>query len=67
MKKKCDDYQSVLNGMRLLEDLLIPEVTPRVPGNIRNRARTVIQDFPNEKRLEEIFNNHRQQEKLNER
>jgi hypothetical protein len=49
-----DDYHNILQGMRLIEDLLIPQVTPRVPSHIRERARDVIADFPTEENLKTI-------------
>lgn len=54
MKKSKDDYQSILQGMRLIEDLLIPQVTPRVPSHIRERAREVIAEFPTEENLKNL-------------
>ena len=65
MKKNKDDYQSILQGMRLIEDLLIPQVTPRVPSHIRERAREVIAEFPTEENLKSLCNNKiKQQTKL---
>jgi len=53
-KEIRDDYQCILQGMRLIEDLLIPQVTPRVPSHIRERAREVITKFPNEDQLKQL-------------
>jgi hypothetical protein len=39
-------YRALVEGMRLIEDLLIPQVTPRVPGNIRERARWIMRHYP---------------------
>ena len=47
-------YRAMLEGMRLIEDLLIPQVTPRVPGNIRERARWVIRHYPSKYHLEKM-------------
>lgn len=47
-------YRAMLEGMRLIEDLLIPQVTPRVPGAIRERARWVMRHFPSAYELEQI-------------
>jgi hypothetical protein len=55
MKKTKDDYQGILQGMRLIEDLLIPQVTPRVPSHIRERAREVIAEFPTEENLKNLL------------
>ena len=55
MKKTKDDYQGILQGMRLTEDLLIPQVTPRVPSHIRERAREVIAEFPTEENLKNLL------------
>ena len=41
--------------MRLIEDLLIPQVTPRVPSHIRERAREVIAEFPTEENLKNLL------------
>jgi len=45
-------YRAMLEGMRLIEDLLIPQVTPRVPGQIRERARWIMRHYPNRFELE---------------
>lgn len=66
MKKNKDDYQSILQGMRLIEDLLIPQVTPRVPSHIRERAREVIAEFPTEENLKNLCNNKIKQQTKSE-
>jgi hypothetical protein len=55
MKKQKDQYQAIVDGMRLIEDLLIPQVTPRVPSHIRDRARSVMKNFPSEAELKTIL------------
>lgn len=55
MKKQKDQYQAIIEGMRLIEDLLIPQVTPRVPSHIRDRARTVMKNFPSETEIKKII------------
>lgn len=45
-------YRALIEGMRLIEDLLIPQSTPRVPGNIRERARWVMRHYPSQNQLE---------------
>ena len=47
-------YRAMLEGMRLIEDLLIPQVTPRVPGAIRERARWIMRHYPNVSDLERL-------------
>lgn len=47
-------YRAMIEGMRLIEDLLIPQITPRVPGSIRERARWVMRHYPVESELEQI-------------
>jgi hypothetical protein len=55
MKKQKDQCQAIIDGMRLIEDLLIPQVTPRVPSHIRDRARVVMQNFPTESELKTML------------
>ena len=52
--------------MRLIEDLLIPQVTPRVPSHIRERAREVIAEFPTEENLKSLCNNKIKQQTKSE-
>jgi hypothetical protein len=40
-------YRAMVEGLKLIEDLLIPQVTPRVPGDIRERARWIMRHHPN--------------------
>jgi hypothetical protein len=47
-------YRAMLEGMRLIEDLLIPQVTPRVPGAIRERARWIMRHYPSQYELEQL-------------
>jgi hypothetical protein len=39
-------YRAMVEGLKLIEDLLIPQVTPRVPREIRERARWVMRHHP---------------------
>jgi len=39
-------YRAMVEGLKLIEDLLIPQVTPRVPGDIRERARWIMRHHP---------------------
>ena len=41
-------YRAVMMAKKLLEDLLLSSVTPRVPKLIRQRARGVLRHFPSE-------------------
>ena len=50
-------YRAMLEGMRLIEDLLIPQVTPRVPGAIRERARWIMRHYPSQFELERLAAN----------
>jgi hypothetical protein len=45
-------YRALVEGMKLIEDLLIPHVTPRVPTHIRERARWVMRHYPSQHDLE---------------
>lgn len=51
MKKQRDQNQAIIDGLRLIEDLLIPQVTPRVPSHIRDRARDIMRNYPSESEL----------------
>ena len=47
-------YRAMVEGMKLIQDLLIPQVTPRVPTHIRERARWVMRHYPNASNLEQL-------------
>lgn len=47
-------YRAMVEGLKLIEDLLIPQVTPRVPGDIRERARWIMRHHPNARDLEQL-------------
>lgn len=49
-------YRAMVEGMKLIEDLLIPQVTPRVPREIRERARWIMRHYPNRYELENLAN-----------
>lgn len=49
-------YRAMVEGLKLIEDLLIPTVTPRVPREIRERARWIMRHYPNSHDLETIAN-----------
>jgi hypothetical protein len=39
-------YRALKQGMKLLEELLDPGKTPRVPSMVRERARGILRHFP---------------------
>ena len=39
-------YRAMVEGMKFIKDLLIPQLTPRVPTHIRERARRVMRHYP---------------------
>jgi hypothetical protein len=41
-------YLAIKQGKKLLEELCDPGKTPRVPGMVRDRARTALRHFPND-------------------
>lgn len=47
-------YRAMVEGLKLLEDLLIPQVTPRVPTNIRERARWIMRHHPSAYELTQL-------------
>jgi hypothetical protein len=47
-------YRAMVEGMKLIQDLLIPQVTPRVPTHIRERARWVMRHYPNASDFERL-------------
>ena len=44
-------YRAMVEGLKLIEDLLIPQVTPRVPGDVRERARCIMRHHPSQNEL----------------
>jgi hypothetical protein len=49
-------YRAMVESLKLIEDLLIPQVTPRVPREIRERARWIMRHHPNRYELENLAN-----------
>lgn len=47
-------YRAMVEGLKLIEDLLIPQVTPRVPGEVRERARWIMRHYPNSSEIERL-------------
>ena len=43
--------RAMVEGLKLIEDLLIPQVTPRVPGDVRERARWIMRHHPSQREL----------------
>jgi len=50
-------YRAMVEGLKLIEDLLIPQVTPRVPGDVRERARWIMRHYPSQYELERMADN----------
>lgn len=47
-------YRAMVEGLKLIEDLLIPQATPRVPNSIRQRARWIMRHYPNASEMERL-------------
>ena len=47
---------AVVNAERFLLDLCNPRITPRVPREIRDRARSLLKHYPSELYMEEASN-----------
>jgi hypothetical protein len=47
-------YRAMVEGLKLIEDLLIPQVTPRVPGDVRERARWIMRHHPSQRELVQL-------------
>ena len=47
---------AVLNTQRFLLDLSNPRITPRIPKEIRDRARSLLKHYPSEYYMEEASN-----------
>lgn len=47
-------YRAIKQGKKLLEELCDPGKTPRVPANVRERARSVLRHYPTDWDLERI-------------
>ena len=50
-----EEKRAVNYTREFLYDLLIPSKTPRVPKEIRDRARSLLRHYPGEYRVEEIM------------
>lgn len=47
-------YRAMVEGLKLIQDLLIPQVTPRVPSDVRERARWVMRHHPSAYELDQL-------------
>jgi hypothetical protein len=47
-------YRALKQGKKLLEELLDPGKTPRVPSIVRDRARAALRHFPGDYELDKI-------------
>lgn len=47
-------YRALLEGMKLIQDLSSPSVTPRVPKDVRERARWALRHYPSHWEMERI-------------
>ena len=47
-------YRSIQQARRLLEELCNPQLTPRVPAGIRDRARGALRHYPSNYDLREL-------------
>jgi hypothetical protein len=50
-----EEKRAVNYTRKFLYDLLIPSETPRVPKEIRDRARSLLRHYPEEYRVDEIM------------
>jgi hypothetical protein len=50
-------YRSLRQAKKLMEELIDPGKTPRVPSIVRERARGVLRHFPSDYELEIMANN----------
>ena len=54
MTQPNERYQSLKQAKKLLEELVDPGKTPRVPSIVRDRARGALKHFPNELDIERL-------------
>ena len=50
-------YRALKNGEQFLLDLCDPKVTPKVPSQVRDRARSILRHFPTKFDIECIADN----------
>jgi hypothetical protein len=46
-------YRAVTWARQLMEDLTVPSVTPKIPADIRARAKTALRHYPQEWEMDE--------------
>jgi hypothetical protein len=54
MTVPCERYRALIEGMRLIENLLRPQITPRVSKSIREQARRIMRHYPTASDFERI-------------
>lgn len=47
-------YRALKTGKRLLEELCDPGKTPRVPSNVRDKARQALRHYPTDRDIDEL-------------
>jgi hypothetical protein len=50
-----EEKRAINYTRKFLYDLLVPSQTPRVPKEIRDRARSLLRHYPQEYRVDEIM------------
>ena len=50
-----EEKRAIQYTRKFLYDLLVPSETPRVPKEIRDRARSLLRHYPQEYRVDEIM------------
>lgn len=56
MTLRDERYRALVEGMKLIRDLSLPSVTPRVPKAIRERVRWVLRHYPSAYEMRNIAN-----------
>lgn len=54
MTTSDERYKAIKQGKKLLEELCDPGKTPRVPGLVRDKARTALRHFPNDWEIDSL-------------
>lgn len=54
MTLPVERYRALRTGKKLLEELCDPGKTPRVPANIRDRARQALRHYPTDRDIDEM-------------
>ena len=53
MTMPVERYRAVTWARELLEDLTVPSVTPKIPAQIRDRAKAALRHYPHEWEMDE--------------